>query len=306
VSARTTTRSGGAESPGADAPALRAAAALDARALRLRARRDVSTALAGAYRSAFRGRGLTFEELREYNPGDDVRSIEWNATARLGRPIAKRMREERDLVVCLLVDVSASLDFGYVGSTKLAAARRAAAALATAALLANDRVALATFADGLVASLAPSGGLLQLERIFQALSEAPASGRTSPGPALEWAVTRLPRHTVTILVSDLLFADPGALLRQCARKHELVVLRIADPADALPRRCAPVRTLGAEGGRRRLLRARRAGRQREPIGAPLEPSLLRALGADVGVLWTGSRLIPSVQRFFEERAGRAT
>jgi uncharacterized protein (DUF58 family) len=298
------------ESPGtgrpqADAPALRTAAALDARALRLHARRDVSTALAGAYRSAFRGRGLTFEELREYSPGDDIRSIEWNATARLGRPITKRMREERDLIVCLLVDVSASLDFGYGGSTKLAAARRAAAALAAAALFANDRVALVTFADGVVGSLAPSAGPLQLERIFQTLAEAPPSAATRPGPALEWAVTRLPRHAVAILISDLLFRDPGVSLRQCARKHELVVLRVADPADALPRRCAPVRTLGAEGGRRRLLRARRGGQEPAPIGSPLGADAVRALGADLGTVWTGSRLVPSLQRFFEERAGRA-
>jgi uncharacterized protein (DUF58 family) len=294
-----------AKSPPSGAAELRAAAGLDARALRLLARRDVSTALAGAYRSAFRGRGLTFEELRDYNPGDDVRSIEWNATARLGRPIAKRMREERDLIICLVVDVSASLDFGYGGATKLAAARRAAAALAAAALFASDRVALATFADGLAATLAPSGGPLQLERVFQKLCQTPGGARTNPAPALDWAVTRLPRHTVTILLSDLLFADPGAPLRQCARKHELVALRIADPADALPRRSAPVRTVGAEAGRRRILRAQRGRREGSPIGSTLDLDALHALGADVGTLWTGSRLIPSLQRFFEERAGRA-
>jgi len=286
------------------AAALRAAAGLDARTLRLRARRDVSTAIAGAYRSAFRGRGLTFEELREYNPGDDVRSIEWNATARLGRPIAKRMREERDLIICLVVDVSASLDFGYGGSTKRAAVQRAAAALATAALLTNDRVALATFANGLSASLAPSGGPLQLERIFQELCATSTGAKTDPRPALEWAVTRLPRHTVTILVSDFLFADPGAPLRQCIRKHELVALRVADPADTLPRGCAPVRTVGAEADRRGVVRARRSDREGKPIGMPLDLGVLHSLGVDVGTLWTGSRLMPSLQRFFEERATR--
>jgi uncharacterized protein (DUF58 family) len=286
-----------------ESASARSTALIDAQALRLRARRDVSTALAGAYRSAFRGRGLTFEELRDYNPGDDVRSMEWNATARLGRPIAKRMREERDLIVCLLVDVSASLDFGYGSGTKRAAARRAAAALATAALLASDRVALAAFGDGLAGTLLPAGGPLQLERLIRILSATPPGQGTAPGTALDWAVHRLPRHTVTILISDMLFADPGAPLRQCARKHELVALRIADRADTLPRRSAPVRTRGAEGGRRGLLRARGGGRA---VGEPLEAGALRALGVDVGTLWTGVRLIPSLQRFFEERSGRAT
>jgi uncharacterized protein (DUF58 family) len=278
----------------------RAAARSDARSLRLRARRDVSTSIAGAYRSAFRGRGLTFEELRDYNPGDDVRSIEWNATARLGRPISKRMREERDLIVCLLVDLSASLDFGYAGGTKLASARRAAAALATAALWANDRVALASFADGIVDTLSPSAGPLQLERVLQCIGASPASTHTRPGPALDWAVNRLPRHTVTIWISDLLFEDPGAPLRQCARKHELVALRLADPADRLPARSAPVRTRGAESGHSGLLRTRR--RNPSEIGAPLDPSLLRSLGVDLGTIWTGARLIPSLQRFFEARS----
>jgi len=105
-----------------------------ARSLRIRARRDVTTSLTGAYRSAFRGQGLTFEELRDYAPGDDVRWIEWNATARLGRPIAKRMREERDLVLALLVDVSPSLDHGTGDSTKQDAVRRACAALSVGAI----------------------------------------------------------------------------------------------------------------------------------------------------------------------------
>ena len=258
--------------------------------------------MAGAYRSAFRGRGLTFEELRDYNPGDDVRSIEWNATARLGKPIAKRMREERDLIVCLLVDVSSSLEFGFGTSTKLEAAHRAAAALATAALCANDRVALATFADGPVETLGPAVGPLQLERVLRALCGAEPSERTDPGPTLHWAVTRLPRHTITILISDLLFDDPGAPLRQCARKHEMVVLQLADPADLLPERSAPVRTVGAEAGRRGVLRAGGVGATR-PV-SPVEAGLLRGTGAEVGTLWTGSRLIPSLQRFFEQRAGR--
>jgi uncharacterized protein (DUF58 family) len=284
---------------------VRQQAVLDARALRVRARRDVSTALAGAYRSAFRGRGLTFDELRDYAAGDDVRWIEWNATARLGRPIVKRMREERDLVLALLVDTSSSLDYGFGGETKALAARRAAAALATAAIANQDRVALATFAEDLDTALGPALGPLQLQRVFQALTGPGRGDLTDPAPALDWAVDTLPRHTVVVLLSDLVFADPGPALRQCARKHELIVLRIVDPADELPRGIAPVRVQPAERGRNRLIRAHRRGRGHLLREAALPDRTLMALGADVGTLWTGARLVPSLQRFFEKRARRA-
>lgn len=274
-------------------------AALDARALRLRARRDVSTLPAGAYRSAFRGRGLTFEELRDYRPGDEVRWMEWNATARLGRPIVKRMREERDLVLGLLLDVSDSLDFGAQGDGKRAALRRAAAALAMAAVSSQDRVALATFGDG-VHSLSPAGGPLQLERIFQLLVVPSPGGATAAHAALDWAARTLPRHTVLVLLSDLLFPDPGAPLRWCARKHELVVLRMADPADDPPARMAPVRIISAEEAARGHLRRGRRGAPPR-LGRPLDTRLLVSLGAEVGTLRTGSGLLPSLQRFFEER-----
>lgn len=285
-----------AERRGNDSAAFAAVANRDARALRLRARRDVSTTLAGAYRSAFRGRGLAFEELREYQPGDEIRTIEWNATARLGRPISKRMREERDLIVALLVDLSPSLDFGSGGATKRGAITRAAAAIAAAALAANDRVALATFAADLIETLSPSSAPHQLERVVRALSAHPRVAHTDARPALDWAVHRLPRHTVAILISDGLFSDPGATLRRCARKHELCLLRVADPADRLPKRIAPIRGRGAESGRSLLLR-----RRRERVATSIDPRTLRRLGVEVGELETGRRLLPSLQRFFAER-----
>jgi uncharacterized protein (DUF58 family) len=279
---------------------VRAQAGVDAASLRICARRDVTTVLAGAYRSAFRGSGLTFEELRDYQAGDDVRWIEWNATARMGKPIVKRMREERDLVVALLVDLSDSLDFGYRGTTKLAAAQRAAAALAFAAIGIQDRVALATFAEGTLTTLAPATGRFQMERVFRGLAD-PAGGRgTDARAALDWAVDTLPRHTICVLISDLLFSDPGPPLRRCAHKHELVVLRVADPTDEIPRRGAPIRVAPAEWGRRTTFRRRRRPRTPEP----LSERTLRSLGIDSGTLWTGARLVPSLHRFFESRARR--
>ena len=271
-----------------------------ARRLRIRARRDVTTSLTGAYRSAFRGQGLTFEELREYAPGDDVRWIEWNATARLGRPIAKRMREERDLVVALLVDVSASLDCGAGGATKLESVRRAAAALAWAAIASQDRVALALFAGGLRTVLSPATGSLQRERVLHALDDLADDAHTDAARALDWAAEKLPRHSAVVLISDLLFPDPGPALRRCASKHDLVALCVRDVGDAPPAGLAPVRVRGAEDRRARVWR----GGRTPPIAPPLRESTLRALGADYGELWTGPKLLPSLLRFFSERARR--
>jgi len=273
-----------------------------ARSLRIRARRDVTTSLTGAYRSAFRGQGLTFEELRDYAPGDDVRWIEWNATARLGRPIAKRMREERDLVLALLVDVSPSLECGASGASKREAAQRAAAALSAAAIASQDRVALSLFADRLRRVLAPGTGPLQRERVLHALGQAAEAARTDAGPALDWAAEKLPRHSVVVLISDFLFPDPGAPLRRCASKHDLVALRVRARADAPPERLPPVRVRGAEDPRARLWR--RAAEAERALAAPLGEATLRALGADYGELWAGPRLLPSLLRFFEERARR--
>jgi uncharacterized protein (DUF58 family) len=283
---------------------VRESARLDAQNLRLVARRAVATGLVGAYRSAFRGRGLTFEELREYVPGDDVRWIEWNATARFARPIVKRMREERDLVVSLLVDVSSSLSFGSGGTSKRDAAVRAAAAIAYSAVAAQDRVALTTFTAETVSRLDPGRGPVHLERVLRALAEAPVGRPTDAVPALRWATRTLPRHSLVLLLSDLLFPDPGVALRRCARKHELVVLRIVDPADELPHGTAPVRAYPLEGGTPGLLRRRRGASPRA-ASELLSPKDLRRLGVDVGTLSTGRNLLPSLRSFLESRAGRA-
>jgi len=281
---------------------VRTDAAIAARALRVRARRDVSTSLTGAYRSAFRGQGLTFEELREYVPGDDVRWLEWNATARIGRPIVKRMREERDVVLALLVDLSPSLEFGFEGATKLEAVRRAAAALAAAAVAAQDRVALAVFAQDLVHVMPPGTGRPALERVFGALESTCAGAFTEAAPALGWAAEKLPRHSVVALISDFQFPDPGAVLRRCASKHDLVALCVRDPADRPEQKLPPVRVRDAELRRARLWRRTRDAEA--ALAAALPERTLRAIGADFGELWTGTRLLPSLLRFFEERSRR--
>jgi uncharacterized protein (DUF58 family) len=273
---------------------VRVQAARDAAGLAIRARRDVVRALSGPYRSAQRGRGLIFDELRDYVPGDDAQSIEWSATARLGRPIVKQMREERDLCIALLVDTSRSVELGFGGVSRGRSLARAAAALATSAIRARDQLALALFAGSRLTTLAPRSGPTQLERVLRAL-EDPESGEPSDlRPVLVWALAALPPHSIVCVLTDGFCSDPGPILARCARAHELIVLRVSDPIDAGPRDGVPVRVRAAERGASGVWRASSAP-------APLSEERLRRSGAELAVLKAGPELGRDLRRFFAER-----
>src|SRR5271166_4611653 len=161
-----------------------------ARRLRFRVRPEAVTQLAGAYHGARPGVGLTFAELRAYEPGDDVRHIDWNVTARQGKPYVRRFIEERSLTVWLIVDISASLRFGPDGRSKADRAAQAAALLATAAIQNGDRVGLALVSDRVEAELPPGGGPRHLARLLRALVATPAISR---GTALTAGLGRFQR-----------------------------------------------------------------------------------------------------------------
>jgi uncharacterized protein (DUF58 family) len=194
------------------APLLPSAAELEraARILAVRSRREVSSAFAGGYRSAFRGGGVEFEESRPYAPGDDVRHLDWNALARTGSPYVKRFREERDQTVLLALDVSRSMAFGSAGRSKAALGAHAAALLAGAAFRAGDRVGLATFTDVLQLEIEAERGHARLFPLLRRLAEASAAPRGEsdlPG-ALSDLGSRLRRRAVVIVLSD--FRDDAA------------------------------------------------------------------------------------------------
>jgi len=218
--------------------------ARSARALRLRSRREAAGMLAGAWRAAFRGGGIEFEESRPYAPGDDLRTLDWNATARLGEPFVKRFREERDQTLLLLLDVSASMAFGSATPTKASAGARAAALVALAAGQARDRVGLVAFDARVRAELAPRRGRRHAERVVETaftLAAAPGGG-TAIAEALARTGPRAlgRRRGIVFLVSD--FRDPDLLepgspaagaLAAAARRHDLVALAVADPLEAM-------------------------------------------------------------------------
>lgn len=202
-----------------------------ARRLRFRVRPGAVSALAGAYHGARPGVGLTFAELRAYEPGDDVRHLDWNVTARQGKPYVRRFIEERSLTLWLIVDVSASLRFGPEGGTKADRASQAAALLATAAIQNGDRVGLALVSDRIEAELPPDGGARHLARLVRALVATPAtSRRTSLSVGLA-RLRRPSRRALIVLLSDFLTPEPIGIWRHASRRHEAIAIRLVDPRE---------------------------------------------------------------------------
>lgn len=206
------------------------------RRLHLWARRAVEDWLGGAYHSVFKGAGIAFEEVREYQPGDDVRSIDWHVTARMGVPFVKRFIEERELTVVLAVDVSPSMDFGSGAVTKRQVAVETAALLALGALYNNDKVGLVLFGSGVEKVIPPRKGsrhaLRLLRDILVRQSAGPPAERTAPVGLAGMLTTLnriLHRRAVVVLISD--FQDHGfeRMLKRTAVRHDLIGVFPQDP-----------------------------------------------------------------------------
>jgi len=194
----------------------------------------VNEVMAGDYKSMFKGRGMEFEEVREYVPGDDVRTIDWNVTARMQRPFVKEFREERELVVMILVDISASGDFGTQGSTKNEMAARLAATLAFAAVRNNDKVGLILFSDRIERFVPPKKGRGHVWRVIKEILDCERRGSgTDLAEALSFLSKVVRRKAVVFLVSDFLSEadDLATPLRLVNRRHDLVVFQISDPRE---------------------------------------------------------------------------
>lgn len=198
--------------------------------------RTVNSLMAGQYRSVFRGAGIEFEEVREYSPGDDVKSIDWKVSARLGKPYIKRFREEREQIVMLLVDLSASGRFGTVERTKQETAAELAAILAFNAIRNNDKVGAILFTDQIEKYIPPKKGS---SHVWRVIKEIFTFVPTSTGTDLEGAVAYLGRvcrkRTVCFLISDFLNPKIGGevprKLKSAGQRHELIGILISDPGE---------------------------------------------------------------------------
>jgi uncharacterized protein (DUF58 family) len=207
------------------------------RQIELRTRRLVNDAVAGHYHSVFRGRGIDFDEVREYVPGDDVRAIDWNVTARAGHPFVKKFREERELTILLLVDVSGSLEFGSAAASKRELAAELASVLALSATRNNDKVGLVLFTDDVEAYIPPKKGRFHVLRVVrEIIGSAPRQRGTDVARALRFANEVTHRRAIVFLLSDLLSAedDRGGLrdaVRLVRRRHDLVAMQLQDPRE---------------------------------------------------------------------------
>jgi uncharacterized protein (DUF58 family) len=201
------------------------------RRIEITTRRAVEDTLGGQYHSVFKGRGMDFSEVRPYTPGDEVRSIDWNVSARTGHLHVKRFVEERELTVMVLCDLSASADFGSGARTKAEVAAELAALIAFSAVQNGDRVGLALFTDEVERFVPPRKGRRHaLRLVSEILQFRPRSPRTDLGSALELLRRAMKRRTVAFVLSDFLddearFERP---LRVAARKHDVVPIRIGD------------------------------------------------------------------------------
>jgi uncharacterized protein (DUF58 family) len=202
------------------------------RAIEISSRKLVNDVLAGEYHSVFKGRGMEFAEVREYTPGDDVRTIEWNVTARMGAPFVKTYTEERELTVILMVDASASGDFGSTRDTKRVVMARVCAMLAFSAITNNDRVGLIVFTDNVEVYIPPKKGKKHVLRLIrEILSFHPGHARTNIATALEHLNRVQKRKAVVFLISDFLDKDYGDPLRIAAKRHDMIAVTVADPLE---------------------------------------------------------------------------
>jgi uncharacterized protein (DUF58 family) len=186
----------------------------------------------GEYHSAFKGRGMTFSEVREYSPGDEVRTIDWNVTARFGHPFVKVFEEERELTVMLVADVSGSEDFGTTGLLKRELITEVCATLAFSAIKNNDKVGLILFSDRVEKFIPPKKGRSHILRLIRELLEFRAEQRgTDISAALKYLNSVLKKRCITFLVSDMMDAGYEDALKIANRRHDLVVLRTSDPRE---------------------------------------------------------------------------
>lgn len=277
------------------------------RRIEISTKRLVDQGVAGTYHSVFKGRGMEFAEVRPYQPGDDVRSIDWNRTARMGVPFVKQYVEERDLNVFLAIDVSGSLGFGSRALLKRELAAEISALLAFAALRNHDRVGAALVSDRLELFLAPQRRRNQVLRLVHDVLNHPATGGTDLDRGLAAVLSNLRQRSVLFVISDFVGAPPVTALQRAASRHDLIVVELADPKDVAPPAAPPLVLRDAETGRIALYDGRRHA-LREAARSQAERRELRQtilrLGVDHLVLATDRPYMPPLVGFFEARRRR--
>ena len=203
----------------------------------------------GEYHSAFKGRGMAFSQVREYNPGDDIRTIDWNVTARFNHTYVKVFEEEREMTVMLLVDVSASQNFGTEHQSKLDLVTELCATISFSTITNNDKIGVIFFSDQIEKFIPPKKGKTHVLRIIRELLEfKPINTKTNISKALEYATNVIKKRSTTFLISDFMDTNFTNTIRIAAKKHDLVALKIFDRRELEMPNIGLVKMLDSETG----------------------------------------------------------
>ena len=224
------------------------------RQVEIKTRGMVNHVFSGEYHSVFKGRGMEFSEVREYNYGDDIRQIDWNVTARHNKPFIKIFEEERELTVMLVVDVSRSGDFGTVTATKMEIAAEICAVLAFSAIRNNDKVGLILFSDGLEKFIAPKKGKSHILRIVrELLSHEPQGTGTNIGGALQYLNHIIKKKSISFVLSDFIAGGYNNALRIVSKRHDVIAVTLTDPRERELPKVGLIKMRDAETGLERWI-----------------------------------------------------
>jgi uncharacterized protein (DUF58 family) len=288
------------------------------RQLEIRTRRMVNDSLAGSYHSVFKGRGMDFDEVREYSAGDEVRTIDWNVTARAGRPFVKKFTEERELTIFLLVDISASGNFGSGSMSKRDLAAELASVLAFSAIRNSDKVGLLLYTDQIERYLPPKKGRRHVLRVVRdILYHTPEAIGTDTVKALDVANRLLHRRAIVFLISDFETSKNAAAtrvelrraMRRTNRRHDLIAVQVEDPRERELPDVGIVALEDAESGEVIEVDTASAAVRNRFRKLSLERGLqlvndFRSEGIDTLQLRTDAPYMPALQRFFKTRERR--
>ena len=280
------------------------------RYIQIRTSKAVNDVLAGQYESVFRGRGMEFEEVREYLPGDEIRSIDWNVTARMGHPYVKRFVEERELTVVFLVDLSASGAFGSVARMKNEVAAELAALIAFAAVKNNDKVGLIVFTDTVELFIPPKKGTTHILRLIRELLYfTPRQVRTDITTGLDYLGRVTHKRAVVFLISDFLTSGFEKTMGVLGRRHDLIAVSITDPREVSLPNVGLVELEDAETGELITIDTGSSGvrRQYEALGrerADRLKQLFASMAIDHIAIRTDADYVREIVRFFRARERR--
>ena len=274
------------------------------------ANRTVNELFAGQYKSVFRGQGMEFDEVREYQPGDEVRSIDWNVTARMGEPYVKRFREERELTVIFLVDLSASGAFGSTAKLKNEVSAELCALLAFAAIKNNDKVGLIVFTDCIELFIPPAKGTSHVLRLIrELLNFRPRQTRTNIAEGLDYLGRVVSKRAVVFLVSDFLGEAFEKPMRVLSKRHDLIAVSVTDPREIRLPNVGLIELEDAETGETLVIDTGSATVRKRYEGLGAERGarlreLFRAMGVDQVEVLTHEDYVRTLVRFFRTRERR--